>query len=71
MSKDTLTDKQKLERRLTTLEVVMNEIVKPFIEEMKENHLPHINKKLNWILIIFVGCLVSLVGISGLRVPPS
>ena len=52
MSKDT-DYKIGVEKRLTTIETTVKEIV--------ENHLTHMNIKLNWILGLFVSALITLI----------
>ena len=42
-----------VERRLTTIETTLMEI--------KDNHLAHLDSKLNWILGLFVSALITLI----------
>ena len=42
-----------VEKRLTTIETTLKEIV--------DNHLTHLDTKLNWILGLFVSALITLI----------
>ncbi|KKL10961.1 hypothetical protein LCGC14_2550570 [marine sediment metagenome] len=52
--KGAVREKLSIEHRLTKLEVSLSEVVR--------NHLPHIEKKLNWVLAMLVTFLLSTIG---------
>lgn len=54
----------KTEHRLTTLEVSFDSLrneTRAEFKELKENHIFHLNRKLNWILGLFVSSLITLI----------
>jgi len=41
------------ERRMTKIETILDDVV--------ENHLPHIDKKINWVIGILVSFMISII----------